>query len=512
VASARVGALPDAEMEGSGLADQVLDHRTDDTSRRGSRALVPTRWQTPTRAAWAVLVLLTVALFVAGFSRRSALLLVVVPSYAPGLARLGLSVTGFRTAVSGLELLSMLVFSAVGILMFWRRSDEWVALVASLGLIATGAMPTFLRFGARVPGMWDRPSTLLLALGTALSICTLFMFPNGHFFPRWTVVPAILACAWAATWPFVTTLNAYNWPSEVGDPVLSVFYGSAAAVLIYRYRRTVDPQQRLQLKWVLYSFVVIVLVWIFAGTPRYSLQALLSRPQYSLLSLVTGVAILLGQMLLPLSLAVAILRYRLWEIDMIIDRTLVYVPLTGILAGVYAASIALLQRGFQAFSGAKSDAAIVLTTLLLVGVFSPVKDALQHLVERRYREPNDPMAPLRAFGQHVRSVADVFDARRMTEQALHTAAAALGARGGALYLERNGESRLVHAYGEWTAGQVALDLPLDEQGVRLGCLQLAARRDGKSYSARDCDILRETLAEVAHVIYLVETGDRFPDD
>jgi hypothetical protein len=108
----------------------------------------------------------------------------------------------------------------------------------------------------------------------------------------------------------------------------------------------------------------------------------------------------------------------------------------------------------------------------------------------------------------VRSVADVFDARRITEQALETATAALGAPGGAIFLERLSELRLVHASGDWPAGMIALEVPLEAQGKRLACLQLAGRRDGKVYSVRDRHILQETMAEVARVVYLAEMGYR----
>jgi hypothetical protein len=482
--------------------------------QHSTRALILRRWLTPARISWIVLAVLAVGVFVVEFPKNSALLLAVAPDYAPGLAALGLSTSAFRTAIDSIQVLSMLAFSAVGFLIFWRRSDEWVGFIGSLAFVTFGAMPAFLRYGVRAPGMWSPLSAFVLALGTALSTTVFFIFPDGRFFPRWTVVAAILVSAWAVTWPLFPALNVYNWPLE-RTVVLTAIYASAGVAVIYRYRRTGNTQQRQQMKWVIYSFALTILIWAIAEYPRPALRAALSPQEYSLASLAAGVLVMLSQLLVPLAFAVAILRYRLWDIDLIIDRTLVYVPLTGILAGVYAASIALFQKVFQAFTGQKSDAAVVVTTLLLVAVFSPLKDALQHLVDRRYRDTRDPTAPLEAFGRHVRSVADVFDASRITEQALETAATALGAPGGALFLERQGEWRLVHASGAWPAGEVALDVPLEAQGKRLGCLQLAARRDGKVYSARDCQILRQTMFEVARVLYLAETGYRFagpPDE
>jgi hypothetical protein len=504
-----------ANQRAAATADFKLDGRASDrpvavADQHGTRALIPRRWLTPARIAWVVLALLGAVIFVMDFRRNSALLLTVTPEYASGLAALGLSVSAFRTAIDSIQILTMLAFSAVGILIFWRRSEEWVGFVGSLTLVTFGVAPSFLKFGVRVPGMWSPLSALMLALGTALTITIFFIFPDGRFFPRWTAGAAIATWVWAVTWPVFPALNAFNWPLE-RLPVVSVLYVTATVALVYRYRRTVDAQQRQQMKWIMYSFALAVVIWAIAEGPRLALQPALSPQAYSLATLASAVLIMLVQLLIPLAFAVAILRYRLFDIDLIINRTLVYVPLTGILAGVYAASIALFQRVFQAFTGQKSDAAVVVTTLLLVAVFSPLKDALQHLVDRRYRDGRDPTAPLEAFARHVRSIADVFDPLRITEQALETAAAALGAPGGAIYVERAGELRLFHTCGEWPTGEIALDVALEAEGNRAGCLQLAARRDGKVYGERDRRILREAMAEVGRVLHLADTGHRLTD-
>jgi hypothetical protein len=82
---------------------------------------------------------------------------------------------------------------------------------------------------------------------------------------------------------------------------------------------------------------------------------------------------------------IAVTRYRLYEIDHLISRTLVYVPLTALLAGLYAATVTLLQRVFQSFTGTTSDAAIVMSTLILASVFTPLRKWLEGIVERRFK-------------------------------------------------------------------------------------------------------------------------------
>jgi hypothetical protein len=112
---------------------------------------------------------------------------------------------------------------------------------------------------------------------------------------------------------------------------------------------------------------------------RYGLQA-----EYATVHALLATALAAG-CLLPVAAAVAILHHRLYDIDLILNRALVYIPLTGILGGLYAAGVALFQRVFTAVTGDKSDAAIVMATLVLAGLFTPVRNGLQSFVDRRFK-------------------------------------------------------------------------------------------------------------------------------
>src|SRR5205085_9364700 len=127
---------------------------------------------------------------------------------------------------------------------------------------------------------------------------------------------------------------------------------SAAFAQIYRYLHLSDPTQKRQIKWLMYgSAMGLVAQGLnLAGRPD-PLAERVALP-------VSGI----GSLILPVAIGIAILRYHLWDIDLVINRTLVYVPLTAVIAGGYAASVALLQRLFVAATGQQSDAAIVLTT------------------------------------------------------------------------------------------------------------------------------------------------------
>jgi hypothetical protein len=211
----------------------------------------------------------------------------------------------------------------------------------------------------------------------------------------------------------------------------------------------------------------------------------------------------LTSMFLPIVIGISILRYRLWDIDIIIRRTLVYLPLTAILAGVFAASIRLLQTLFSPLSG-QSGTATALTTLIVVAAFDPVKGWLQRLVDTRFKEVSNPEGRLEAYAEQVRAFVQMNDgvasARRLLEETL----AVFDAKDGAVYLSMEGGLQLVHTLGPWQNAPEIL-IPIEHQGSQLGRLALGARRNGRPYGPQDRELLRETSNAVAAAIALVET-------
>ena len=133
-----------------------------------------------------------------------------------------------------------------------------------------------------------------------------------------------------------------------------------------------------------------------------------------------------------MTLSIAILRRRLYDIDLIINRALVYGALTAMLAGLYSGSISLFQKVFIALTGERSDAAIVVTTLILASTFTPIKTRLQAIVDRRFRDVHDPLRRLADFSKQVETGIWVVDGRlalaRLLEEAVaHALSAAANA-------------------------------------------------------------------------------------
>jgi hypothetical protein len=199
--------------------------------------------------------------------------------------------------------------------------------------------------------------------------------------------------------------NPENWPEELRLAVLVGWLFTGGIAQVYRYRRVSGPPERQQTKWVITGFIV-ALAGLVALTSFEAVFSLL-RPG-SLADLVLTTAIYCFMMLIPLSLAIAILRYRLWDIDVIISRTLVYGTLTTTLALVYYLDVVLLQALLRGLTGQESSFAVVASTLVVAALFMPLRRGIQKFIDRSfYRTKYDARKALEAFGARVRDEADL---------------------------------------------------------------------------------------------------------
>jgi len=237
-----------------------------------------------------------------------------------------------------------------------------------------------------------------------------FLFPNGKAVPRraaWLVgvlviyhffIQAGTVIAYVAP-DFAMRLNLPNWGEGVYTAPVLVNFVVILACQVYRYRRVSTPVERQQTKWFLFGFgliVALIPVAVFTGTTGRD----------GFLSDITEVAL---WMPLYFGLAIAILRYRLWDIDVIIRKTLVYSALTALLALVYFGSVVLLQRLFGALTGVEqSPLAVVVSTLVIAALFTPLRRRIQDAIDRRFfRKKYDAQRVLAQFAQTARDETDL---------------------------------------------------------------------------------------------------------
>lgn len=170
--------------------------------------------------------------------------------------------------------------------------------------------------------------------------------------------------------------------------------------LFVRYRRA-QTVERQQIKWLLYAGAVFVVV--------YSLLAVFSEDfDSNALGGWPNLLFVLSILSFPVAITIAILRYRLFDIDIIIHKTLVYAVLTALLAMVYFGSVVVLQNLFAAISGQGSAVAIVISTLAIAALFSPLRRRVQSWIDRRfYRSKYDAIGIMASFAETARDEVDL---------------------------------------------------------------------------------------------------------
>jgi hypothetical protein len=349
-------------------------------------------------------------------------------------------------------------------------------------------------------GLWAwMPAQLLL-------YPALLLFPDGRLPGRrwgailWAlggVFVLMFPVTFVSVWPYRgADLVAPELPAAIQEalagPSMIVGFGNMLLVplalatvigVIVRFRRS-RGIERLQLKWFTSAGIIQVAVLVVTS----------SFPLPSPLDVIVAILV---YPLLPIAVGIAILRYRLYDIDIVIQRTLVYVPLTALLAGIYAASIGISQRLFIAVTGNSSDGAIVLSTLILATTFTPIKNALQGRVDRGFREAQDAERRLLAFTRAVGDDWAVPDPTRTMRAFLAVAVAAVRAGGGAAFLA-TGEAELMVGESPPWSGVAAVEVAVEYAGHRFGRIALDGPADRGPYSAGDLAALRlagEQLAE-----------------
>ncbi len=368
------------------------------------------------RAAWVAVAALAVGVFVSGLPSEFARLRApcddavscawlprLTAENARQLGELGLSGGYFAVYFIAIEVAFTVMSFAIGAVILWRRPEDRMALVASLMLITLGAA-FFVPYPLLdLSPIWTFLAQTVSFIGSVLLILFLYLFPDGRFVPRWTVWPAAV---WIAgfvpvNYFYDSALRVFEYP--LVDTLLTVgFVGVTVFAQVYRYGRVSGPAQRRQTKWVVFGIATAL------GGACALVVLDLVVPRGVLSSLPGSTALFLFASLIPLSIGVAILRYRLFDIDILINRTLVYGLLTATLVAVYVGSVASLQYLFRTLTGGGSQLAMVASTLAIAALFNPLRRRIQSFIDRRfYRRKYDAKKTLEAFSSKLREETDL---------------------------------------------------------------------------------------------------------
>ena len=329
------------------------------------------------------------------------------------LSTLGLSVSAYAALLTIFFTIIVAIWSGIGFLIFWRRSDEWFALFLAFFLVIFNISYQGFPISALAlayPAL-DVPIRFLSALGLASIVMFLVLFPNGRLVPRWMGLFLLfgLIGAVSSVIPSTSRFNSDNLPWLLGL-VNQVVFVAIIFSQIYRYRRVSTRVERQQTKWVVLGIITVV-TGIFVVLPIFDFFFPMFNQLNTPSSLIFGFApyplLLLS---IPVTVGIAVLRYRLYDIDVLINRTLVYGTLTVLLALVYFGLVIGLGSLMRLFTGqlSQSPVIIVASTLVIAALFQPLRRRLQSIIDRRfYRRKYDAARILAAFSVTLRNEVDL---------------------------------------------------------------------------------------------------------
>jgi len=304
----------------------------------------------------------------------------------------------------------------------------WLGLGLSFALMQFGQ--AYASYASVVePGALPAPRTVVTLLGqgwVAAIVIVPFLFllfPDGHLpSPRWRVlawvtllvgVPLLILAPFASDEAARTSVENHfvihgtgaEMISALIDPGITVIFVAiviSAASLVFRYHRATGIQRQ-QIKW--FAYAAALNGFLIAIDTLGLTDLLLSYPFGNTLWTLLGTVAFAS---LYAAVGIAILRYRLYEIDIIINRTLVYGSLTATLVILYFAIIVMLQSLFIALTGQRSTLAVVASTLLIAALFNSLRRRIQSFIDRRfYRRKYDARTTLEAFSAKLRDETDL---------------------------------------------------------------------------------------------------------
>jgi signal transduction histidine kinase len=403
-----------------------------------------------------------------------------------GLALLVISVLrpplGLSTLLPALFALSWMLGAC---LILWRRPQKPIAVSAAVFLTAFPLM--FTETAARALPEWPLATSIVGFLGLASLQLFLYLFPDGRFAPRWT------RWLWLASLAFFAVRSfSLGTPIELSArfPVLDdvafvAFTLSAVAVQVHRYRRISTEVQREQTLVVVYglsvaiigALVVVALEQSGALGPAARAERFVTPALYALI------------MLIPASLSAAILRYRLWQIEPLVNRTLVHGTAALLLLGVYLVVVLgvttlIRDSGWLPVS--------VVTVGLIALIFQPLHQRLQVMVNRlMYGERDDPYQVLARLGQRVRTG---LEPEAVLVGIVETVAAALRLPYVAIELDGSG------GVARGTSAGTPVSWPLEYGHQRIGSL-LACPRRGESFGTADTRLLTDLASQAGVAVH-----------
>lgn len=336
--------------------------------------------------------------------------------------------------------------------------------------------------------------------GTMLGIPTvalLALFPDGRFVPSWTRWFFYAAIPWGLSFLFAPELTPsnfarYPWLLSINTAgfVITMIVGLYGQ--LHRYRKVSTTDQRQQTKWVVFGFGLWITYMLFSSIPYFYLSSLSADQQAPWWTGMSELGWWLSLNIMPIALTIATLRYRLWNIDRVINRTLVYTSLTAIILAIYGLLVGGMSVVFQ--TGGNPWMPLLATGMAAV-LFQPLRARMQGLVNRiMYGDRDDPAAVLTKLGEQLEQTGT-------PEQSLNAIVQTISQALKLPYvaIEWGDDGETVASYGI-----PAVDteiLPLTHQGHQVGHLRVAPRSRGEPLSTKDNQLLKNVARQAGTVVH-----------
>ena len=503
-------------------------------------------------AAWVVVlagsVTVATAGFIAFFHAGRPLIDAQGPlSVQPGLARQLefrlFDIDLIKSVQTGMHLAGITLFTAAGVLIFLRKARDWVVALSSATLLLAGVAlfaPSAVLAASNsawepvvaTVGVFDSSPEFWRSLAGIAVLLFALLFPDGQFVPRWTKWFAAAVVAMVALWvaiPGVALFDVSEWPASL-QPIWTLGIALVAIYAqLYRYVRVSGVETRKQTRLVMISLTAIVggflLIWLLdpdlSRSVDFGLVLVTERTQaiydLNVLSLLT-----VGVILFPISIGVSVARYRLWDMDLIINRALVYGTTTGIIGIVLLAVVVIVGGVVETAFG--RGIGIGIGAVIMAAVFQPLRSRVQAGIDRRlYPQKYDAERTLDALASELRDEAglEVIKAgiRTSIEKTLQPVSARLSLPSldaayeadhrllaEVYFAEANlpipvASELLPDAIGAvFAARGIDLVVPLVSHNDLAGVIELGRRLDGSDYTALDKQLLRRLATQVAPVI------------
>jgi signal transduction histidine kinase len=447
---------------------------------------------------WLVVTVPLLALFVLSVPAVYARKQTPPPEVRAGLDQLGVAISWYATwwSVTLLAFATVCIF--VAILIVWRRPRETVAWFVALFLVSLGT--------ANAPNMealvWQRPglepsASAAFQIFLACLVLFLFTFPDGHFRPRWS---------WAVVAVAVVGMAAAR--GSLAEPVTEALFAAllfglvtGIAAQIHRYRRISTPQQREQMRWVTVAMAVAVVTQL--AFPLMEDVPAVARPGVgaAIHDMASVAAISAAFALVPVALAVALLRRRLWGLDIVVNRALVYGGVTAVLLLLYVGVATGLGRSVGAPGNAGGS---LLAAALVALAFAPLRDRIQRGVNRLlYGLRDEPYRVLSDLGQRLEAT---IAPHAVLHTIVDTVATALKSPYVAIAVQRGDDVEVAAATG--TQVDDAVRLPLMHRHEPVGELRVAPRSRDETFNPADRALLDDLARQAAAAVHAVELTEQ----